>query len=89
MEEIPKDSGILRESPKQVGMGPVPCAFHPEKAGWPPETPHPTPHRPRPLEKVHGEEPIPHRDVTTPAQAGGGLLHRPSGLNCPCDLLET
>lgn len=36
MEEIPKGSMILKESPKQVGMGPVPCAFHPEEAGWQP-----------------------------------------------------
>lgn len=79
-EEIPKDSVILKESPKQVGM-----LAHPEDSGWQPGA-HVS------LSKALGEDawegPIPHRDMTTPAQFGGGLLHRPGGFGCLCDLLE-
>lgn len=64
------DSGILKESPKQAGMGPVHCAFHSEKAGWQPRTPTLTSQCPRPLgeDARGGAHSTPRCDHTSPGR---------------------
>lgn len=78
--------GFCDPDPKQVGMWPGPCAFCPEDSGFP--SPGPTSPGPSPLDEMHGEEPLPYQDTARPALLGGGQLHRPHGLSCPCDLSE-
>lgn len=85
MEEIPKDSVIPKERTKQDGRWRVPCVFLSEDSGWRPGT-----HLslPNPLREDAWEEPVLCRELTTSAQFGGGLLHRPGGSGCLCELSE-